>query len=221
MFALRPAFKLSLALLIFFLLPSASFVVAQQQDVENATRPLTSDDNTTTDSSSLLMTNYNALLEEGQGFFLEDKYFLYEKPDSVSLSFVGLYWWCDLEFSSDTNNYGYVGRSVGYSFGSSSLDTFIAQGAQIPNGNRWPASFSAVLVPTLGIFEGQFHVTHDDSVIRYWDDGSSSQPLLGWEGHDEGDTSQNTETSAWSMGGTMTKITTEAAAELLGMDVAA
>merc|ERR1711865_973442 len=76
------------------------------------------------------------------------------------------------------------------------------------------------MVPTLGIFEGQFHATRDDWVYRYWDDGSSTLPIILWEGHDEGDTHPNTDTSAFSASGTLTKITTEAAAELLGMDVA-
>ena len=76
-----------------------------------------------------------------------------------------------------------------------------------------------MLVPTLGIFEGQFHGTHDDWVYRYWDDGSSTLPILGWEGHDEGDTHPNTDTSAWSGSGTITKITTEEAAKYLGMNV--
>ena len=75
------------------------------------------------------------------------------------------------------------------------------------------------MVPTLGIFEGQYHPTHDDWVGRYWDDGSSALPIVGWEGHDEGDTHPNAETSALSYSGTFTKITTKAAAELLGMDV--
>ena len=64
------------------------------------------------------------------------------------------------------------------------------------------------------------HYRHDDLVWRYWDDGSSTLPLLGWEGHDEGDTHPNADTSAFSGMGAMTKITTEAAAELLGMEVA-
>ena len=77
------------------------------------------------------------------------------------------------------------------------------------------------MVPTLGIFEGQYHPTHDDWVGRYWDDGSSTLPaIVGWEGHDEGDTHLNAETSALSYSGTFTKITTKAAAELLFMDVA-
>merc|ERR1712028_322307 len=91
-------------------------------DEENVTTPLlTSDDPTTTDSSSLLLTNYNALREEGQGFYLAEGSSLYEKPGSTLASGVTLLWWCDLEFSSedaDTNKYGYVGRAVMYLLGS-------------------------------------------------------------------------------------------------------
>ena len=107
MFSLRPVFKSSLALLLVCFVPSASVVVAQQQqedDVENAT-------------ASLLLTNYNALREEGQGFFLQETTGLFEKPNSVPTSFAAVQWWCDLEFSSedaDTNNYGYVGRAAEY-----------------------------------------------------------------------------------------------------------
>ena len=102
----------------------------------------------------------------------------------------------------------------------SSVEDAVAQGAQTYKGKKWALSVSGVMVPTLGIFEGQFHPTHDDYIFRYWDDGSSTLPVLGWEGHDEGDTSLNADTSAWSGSGTLTKITTKAAAELLGMDVA-
>ena len=202
MFCLRPVLK-SLALLV-FLVPSST-IAAQQED-----------------DNSTIMTNYNALREEGQGFFLQETSFLYEKPDSVKTSFVALYWWCDLEFSSDdaTSNYGYVGRAVLHILGSS-LEDITAQGAQSSFFSKKRAvSGSAVLVPTLGIFEGQIHATHDDWVYRYWDDGSSTLPILGWEGHDEGFTTPNADTCAWSGSGAYTKITTEAAAELLGMDVA-
>ena len=147
---------------------------------------------------------------------------LYEKPGSVTTSSVPLHWWCDLELSSKdatTNNYGYVERGVEYLLGST-LEYVVAQGAQLPSSKKRPVSVSAVLVPSLGIFEGQWHTAHDDLVFRYWDDGSSTLPILGWEGHDEGDTHPNSETSAFSGSGAFTKITTEAAAELLGMDVA-
>jgi hypothetical protein len=74
------------------------------------------------------------------------------------------------------------------------------------------------MVPTLGIFEGQMHPTHNDNVIRFWDDGNYTLPTIGWEGHDEGDTSPNADTSAWSGTGKFTKITIEEAAKYLGMD---
>ena len=150
MFSLQPVFKSSLALLIFLVLLT-SVVVAQQQDVL-----MTSDDNNT-DSSSLLMTNYNALREEGQGFYLRDAIKLFEKPGSIKVSIGGLYWLCDLEFSSDdtdTTNYGYVGRGVKYFFGST-LEDSIAQGAQSFPGKKRALSISAGLVCTLGFFEGQ------------------------------------------------------------------
>ena len=206
MFVTQLVFK-SFALLVFFV-PLLSVVFAQEDEEGDS-------------SSSLLLTNYNALREEGQGFYLEEKPFLNEQPDSVKTSFVALHWWCDLEFSSEdaTNKYGYVGRGVKYFLGSSKEDA-VAQGSQSHPSKKHALSVSAVLVPTLGIFEGQIHATHDDWVYRYWDDGSSTLPILGWEGHDEGDTSPNAKTSAWSGSGTFTKITTEAAAELLGMDVA-
>ena len=161
MFSLRPLFK-SLAVLV-VLVPSASVVFAQQEkDDEIATALMPSDNNN--DSSSLPMTNYNALREEGQGFFLQDSSNLYEKPGSALAPFVALSWWCDLEFSSedaDTTNYGYVGRVVQYFLGSS-LEDAVAQGAEITRKKKQPLSVSAVMVPTLGIFEGQLHATYDD-----------------------------------------------------------
>jgi len=207
MFVSHLVFK-SFALLVVFV-PWLSVVFAQEDEEGDS-------------SSSLLLTNYDALREEGQGFYLLESSILYEKPNSVTASFVALDWLCDLEFSSedaDTNKYGYVGRAVHYILGSS-LDDVVAQGAEIPLNKKQALSVSAVMVPTLGIFEGQFHATFDDFVIRYWDDGSLTLPVLGWEGHDEGDTSPNAETNAFSASGTFTKITTEAAAKYLGMDVA-
>ena len=82
----------------------------------------------------------------------------------------------------------------------------VAQGGQLDPRKKQPLSVSAVMVPTLGIFEGQLHATYDDWVNRYWDDGSSTLPILGWEGHDEGDTGPNADTSAWSGNGAFTKI---------------
>ena len=206
MFSLRPVLIIASLALLVFPVPSASVVFAQQQDAENAT----------------LMTNYNALREEGQGFYLVAVSALDENPDSVTTPFVALDWLCDLEFASDdaTNNYGYVGRAVGYFLGAT-LEDVVAQGGKRPSSKKDTLSISAVLVPDLGIFEGQFHNAYTDLVVRYWDDGSSTLPFLGWEGHGEGGTHPDTFTSsALSSVGTITKITTEEAAKFLGMDVA-
>ena len=225
MFSLQPVLQ-SLALLI-VLVPSASVVFAQQQnDEETATTLLPSNDNNT-DSSTLLMTNYNALREEGQGFYLHQSSALFEKPDSPTVPVVLVLWFCDFDFSLDeaddttTTQYGYVGRGVGYKLGDT-LEVLLAQGAQIatPAGKAVPLSVSAVLVPTSNTFEGQIHPTHDDWVWRYWDAGTSTLPFLGWEGHDQGDTSPHAETCVVSLRGTFTKITTDDAANYLGRAVA-
>ena len=222
MFSLRPVFKSSLlALLIFLVFLSSSVVVAQQQDAENATTLMPSNNGKNTDSS-LLMTNYNALREEGQGFYLAKGIVLYKRPGTKTAEGVVLQWWCALEFSFNetTNRYGYVGQAVEYFLGSI-FEDLVAQGAQNSFPNQKSAlSVSAVLVPTLGIFEGQIHPTHDDAIFWFWDDGSATLPFPGWEGHDEGDTHPNTDTSAFSATGTITKITTKEVAKYLGMDVA-
>ena len=90
MFSLRSVLK-SLALLV-SLFQSSSVVFAQQQQEDDVSATLmTSDDNNT--DLSLLLTNYNALSEEGQGFYLRETSNLHEKPNSLRTSFVGLNWW--------------------------------------------------------------------------------------------------------------------------------
>ena len=153
MFVSPRVFK-SFAVLV-LCVPLLSVVFAQEDDKK-------SNDNNT-DSS--FMTNYNALREEGQGFYLQEISILYEKPDSVPVPFVALAWWCELDFlfedAADTSKYGYIGKAVEYLLGSS-LEEAVAQGAEIPQKSQ-PLSVSAVLVPTLGIFEGQNHATHDET----------------------------------------------------------
>ena len=120
----------SFALLVVFVLPSASVVVAQQQEEDE-------------DNSSL--TNYNALREEGQGFYLlKETSSLYEKPGSVVTPFVALNWWCNLEFSSnDADIYGYVGQGAQYALGSAQED-IVAQGSQSFPSKKRALSVSAV-----------------------------------------------------------------------------
>jgi hypothetical protein len=57
---------------------------------------------------------------------------------------------------------------------------------------------SAVFVEQLNVFEGQLHKNTGDYVYRYWDNGRPSTPVIGWEGHDEGDLSTNAATSSFS-----------------------
>ena len=205
------------------------FVLSQQQEDDNdegnnnnVTLLVNDSDllSSSNENNNFLFTNYNALREEGQGFFLLEGSTLYETPDSLLSSGVQLYWWCDLEFVSDDDNhyYGYVGRSVAYFLGST-LKEINALGAQTPSTPpKRPNSVSAIMVPTLGIFEGQMHGAHDDSfVYRFWDDGNLTLPSMGWEGYVEGDTTHsNSDTSsAFSAVGKLTKITVEEAAKYL------
>ena len=206
------------------------FVLSQQQEDDNdegnnnnVTLLVNDSDllSSSNENNNFLFTNYNALREEGQGFFLLEGSTLYETPDSLLISGVQLYWWCDLEFVSDDDNhyYGYVGRSVAYFLGST-VEEINAQGAQTPSTPpKRPYSVSAIMVPTLGIFEGQMHGTHDDSfVYRFWDDGNLTLPFMGWEGYVEGDTTHSNysdTSSAFSAVGKLTKITTEEAAKYL------
>ncbi|OEU18054.1 hypothetical protein FRACYDRAFT_268856 [Fragilariopsis cylindrus CCMP1102] len=206
------------------------FVLSQQQEDDNdegnnnnVTLLVNDSDllSNSNENNDFLFTNYNALREEGQGFFLLEGSTLYETPDSLLITGVQLYWWCDLEFVSDDDNhyYGYVGRSVAYFLGST-VEQINAQGAQTPSTPpKRTYSVSAIMVPTLGIFEGQMHGAHDDDdfVYRFWDDGNPTHPFMGWEGYVEGDTTYpNSDTSsAFSAVGKLTKITTEEAATYL------
>ena len=53
-------------------------------------------------------------------------------------------------------------------------------------------------MPEKNVFEGQRYLDTDNAMFRFWDDGSESMPLLGWDVHDEGDISPSAATSAFS-----------------------
>jgi hypothetical protein len=140
----------------------------QQQKADDGSEGNNDNSNNVMTSSSIIdssaFTNYNELREDGQRFFLWESINSFESTDSIVSTGVGLEWWCDLEFlSSDHGNYGYVGRGVEYYLGSTIEDN-IAQGGSSPLLNR-AESTSAIYVPSLGIFEGQVHPTHDDWVL--------------------------------------------------------
>ena len=69
------------------------------------------------------------------------------------------------------------------------------------------------------VFEGQVHTDTDDHLYRYWDDGRKNVPVLGWEGHDEGDMSPNAATSSFSNFGQITWMSVEEVAQLFNTSV--
>jgi hypothetical protein len=220
-----PYYSALKCLTVVFLAVHFPFVFSQQDD------NMTGSDNAALNGfadDGILMSNYNALREEGQGFFLNEAIISYATPDNPMISVVILDWWCDFEFLSD-GNYGYVGRQVSYFLGSN-LDDINAQGIDMSLLKKEASSISAIFIPKLGIFEGQTHPTHDDNnVKRFWDDGNLTFPIIGWKGHDEGDTttrisaddadssSSSSSSNDWSEAGVSTKITTKEAAIYLDM----
>merc|ERR1719464_607699 len=132
--------------MVFLLFFTMQVMLVSSQNVD--------DGNTTASSSKVdiddsVFTNLNLFKEEGQGFFLSNNSFLYEKPGTPVVSLSILHWFSDFEFLSGSSH-GYVGRSVIYFLGSS-LEDAIAEGAQIPGTETptFPYSVSAVLLPAL------------------------------------------------------------------------
>lgn len=124
---------------------------------------------------------------------------LFEKPGSDPAGAPGFLWCGDLTFSDFSNSslMGYAGRCAGMA-----LTEYAASGeATVPYspGNfSFTDGISAVYDEQLNIFQGQYHSNTDDWVYRYWDSGLKTMPMIGWEGHDEGDMSANAATSSWS-----------------------
>lgn len=205
---------LKILLIVFCLTEHA---MSQETDVPNGNTTTTvNDDN----NEYTVFSNYNALRDNGQGFFMKEGTGIFETPGKPAVPLDFFYWFSDLDFSStDDRGKGYVGRGIQW-YLRSSLEDLIASGAQAVHAAKGliPFSLSAVYIPQLRIFEGQFHSTADDFVIRFWDNGSSTFQLLGWEGHDEGDTSLNARSSTWSGFGILTPITLEVAAAYVGVN---
>jgi hypothetical protein len=74
-------------------------VFSQQEDDGEGNVTSTTNSNLIDENSNILFTNYNALREEGQGFFLKEGITLREPPESSLVPWVTLIWWCDLEFN--------------------------------------------------------------------------------------------------------------------------
>jgi len=185
-------------------------------DIDNAEDSTTQDLNT-----DAAFTNYNTFRENGQAFFVTEHLNLFENPGSPKVSFNGCLWWNDLVFTPDGN--GYVGRGL-FLFLTEDLKELVESGATLHQIEgkieAKPISVSAVYVPKLGLFEGQWHDTGDDTVFRFWDEGKPTITSIGWEGHDAGDTSLNADTSTFSAVSTMELIPVGDAAKYLGVDAA-
>ena len=145
-----------------------------------------------------VFTNIVTANNDGQFFFILNGTVVFVKGS-------GLYWCSDLSFTGVENNSssspGYAGRCVRMWLGNTLADILAAGTQNTDNSAQDFTStmgISAVFVEQLNVFQGQFQKNTDDYVNRYWDDGRPSMPVIGWEGHDEGDLSPNAATSAWS-----------------------
>ena len=166
-----------------------------------------------------VFTNYVNAVNNKQFFQVRQYGIVYEKPDSQPIVENAVVYWCsDLTFSDFSNSslMGYAARCVekylaGYA-------EAVASGAQLTYSEGLfggTLGISAVFAEQLNVFEGQYHANTDDWVTRYWDSGLKTMPMIGWEGHDEGDLSANAATASWSNYGEITWMTDAEVAQLL------
>jgi hypothetical protein len=146
-----------------------------------------------------VFTNFVNAFNNKQLFMIGTGSHVYERPGSEPFRGPGFLWCGDLTFSDFSNSslMGYAGRCAGMA-----LTEYAASGeATVPYspGNfSFTDGISAIFVEQLNVFQGQYHSNTDDWVYRYWDSGLKTMPMIGWEGHDEGDMSANAATSSWS-----------------------
>ena len=171
-----------------------------------------------------VFTNYVDALNNGQLFFRYTGSFVFEKPEAEPFRLSAVDWCSDLTFSdlNSSSLIGYAGRCVrmvlfGY-------DAMVAAGSQLAydytEGDfTFTAGISAVFAEQQNVFEGQYHVDTDDWVVRYWDNGRKTMPMIVWEGHDEGDMSPNATTSSVSGFGEMIWMSVEEVAQLFNTSV--
>ena len=169
-------------------------------------------------------TNFVKAYNERQLFFSIKAQTMYEKPQSDAVNFDMLWWCSNLEFlgvQDYTIPMGFVGRCVCKVFrgGKDAALAGAQQSTNLVGTDKFSltGSISRVYVPQTNVFEGQNHKDTDNYVYRYWDDGSETAPLIGWEVHDQGDLSPNQATSAFSLSGHMISVSTKDAAMVLNM----
>ena len=171
-----------------------------------------------------VFTNVANPMNEGQLFFIQSGTAVFERPESELAEYTAFDWCSDLTFSDVHNSslIGYAGRCVRmFLDGHANL---LAAGAQkaydyLEGEFAYTMGISAVFVEQLNVFEGQFHADTDDKAFRYWDDGRKVMPMIGWEGHDEGDMHPNAATSSFSNFGQMTWMSVDEVAQLFNTSV--
>ena len=150
-----------------------------------------------------VFSNFVNAFNDGQFFFIWNFVATFEKPSSETVKGSVLVWCGDISFTyfQNSSNPGYAGRCVYMRLGNLPAD-LLAAGAQQTSASTEvftsTVGISAVFVEQLNVFEGQLHKNTGDYVYRYWDNGRPSTPVIGWEGHDEGDLSTNAATSSFS-----------------------
>ena len=210
---------------------SISFVAAQTSETEITTEQLYGTLSSTTapapgfnaDGGSVFQ-NYVDAVNNGQAFLRATLSYVYEKPESETVQYTILRWCSDLTFSdfSNVSLVGYAARCAstllaGYAEAVASGTQLSYEYSEGYFGKT--ASISAVFVEQLNSFQGQIHCNTDDKVLRYWDDGRKTMPMIGWEGHDEGDMASNAATSSWSGLGDLTWMSVEEVAQLFNTSV--
>ncbi|KAL7547745.1 hypothetical protein ACHAWF_011029 [Thalassiosira exigua] len=173
-----------------------------------------------------VFTNYIKLQNDGQFFMLKKGISQNEKPGSEIVS-MGVFYWCsNIEFtdvtSKDSSVVGYTANCVSY-IEEDTLEDLASLGVHLAYDSlsfHETHSFSAVYVPHTNIFECHHHSNTDNLIYRFWDDGHSMMPYIGWEVHDEGSTRSIAASSSWSGVGITSWISAEEMASQLNKGAA-
>jgi hypothetical protein len=131
-----------------------------------------------------VFTNFVNAVNNKQLFLLWTGNWVYEKPDSETVPLTFLNWCSDLTFSDFNNSslMGYAARCVQMMLtGYADMMAAGAQATYIFSTGEFEISsgISAVFSEQLNAFAGQYHMNIDDWVVRYWDDGRKSMPIIG------------------------------------------
>lgn len=157
-----------------------------------------------------VFANYLRMRSQGQGWLLRTGFQVYESLDRPLEYGSVLYWFSNLVFAN--NSVGYVGRSLNFFLDEAAFQS----GSSIPIDDiaKRPDSISAVYVTQANIFEGSLIASDDNWVYRFYDDGTNTSKMIGWETADVGDSV----TSAFSLVASCEWISVQRAGKILGVE---